>query len=257
MKINIRYFLTNRAMGHRDDESLDEFFQGRLKVIQKMKGYRFSLDPILLCHFVAPGKGKRVLDLGTGCGIIPLILARRDESLRITGVEIQEELADLARRNVRSNGLSERIDIIQGDLKRIDRVLEKGSFDLVLSNPPFRRPDSGRINPSSQKAIARHEVLVSLEDVVRCGREFMAPKGRLALIYPAYRAVDLFLGLRRERLEPKRFRAVHSHLRSPAKMVLVEARKGGGKELEFLPPLVLYEDSGEYTIEMKEIYMSG
>jgi len=238
----------------RDDETLDEIFQGSLKVIQKRMGYRFSLDPILISHFVQTDKDQRVLDLGTGCGIIAMILAKRNESLKIIGVEVQEELADLAQRNVILNRLSERIEIVHQDMKEIDWPHEKGSFDLVLSNPPFRRPDSGRINPLAQKAVARHEIMTSLEDVVRCADRLVVPRGRLALIYPAFRTAHLFFMLRKWEFEPKRLRTIHSHLKAPAKMVLVEAMKGGGEELEVFPPLILYGKGGEYTREMKEIY---
>ena len=238
----------------RDDETLDEIFQGHLRVIQKRKGYRFSLDSILISHFVTTGKKQKVLDLGTGCGIIAMILAKRDESMKITGVELQGDLADLAKRNVVLNRLSERIEIVHQDIRQIDWLLEKGPFDLVLSNPPFRRSNSGRLNPLAQKAIARHEVTASLEDVVRCAHELSAPKGRLALIFPADRTAHLFFTLKKLGIEPKRFRTIHSNLKAPAKMVLVEAMKGGGEELEIFPPLILYDEGREYTREMREIY---
>jgi tRNA1Val (adenine37-N6)-methyltransferase len=236
------------------DESIDEIFHGRLRVIQKLKGYRFSLDPILLCSFVDIARTRKALDLGTGCGIIPLILAKKNESIRIVGVEVQEELADLARRNIELNQLSDRVEIIHGDMRDITPDIKRGSFDLVVSNPPFMRANCGRINPLRQKAIARHELLTSIEDVIKCAREFLIPKGRLALIYPAQRTVHLMFTLRDFRFEPKRFRAVHSYRNENAKMVLVESVMGGGEELEFLPPLVIYEESGKYTDEMNAIY---
>lgn len=236
------------------DESIDEIFQGRLRIIQKVKGYRFSLDPILLCSFIDLGRTKKVMDLGTGCGIIPMILAKKNESIRIVGIEVQEDLADMARRNIALNHLSDRVEIIHRDMRELHGEIERGSFDLVVSNPPFMRADGGRINPLTEKAIARHEILISLEGLVKCARDFLVQKGRLAIIYPAHRAAHLLFTLRKERFEPKRFRSVHSHRGENARMILVESVLGGGEELELLPPLVIYNDSGGYTEEMKEIY---
>jgi tRNA1Val (adenine37-N6)-methyltransferase len=236
------------------DETLDPMFQGRLKVIQKKQGYRFSLDAVLLARLASVSPGDRVIDLGTGCAIIPLILACSTEAETIVGVEIQKELADIALRNVSLNEFNNRISIVNEDLRKLTSLYPPGSFDCILSNPPFRKIDTGRLNMADQKAIARHELRVSLPELLQVGFRLLKPGGRMFLIYPAFRLVDLFYEMRTCKLEPKALQSVHSHIHAPASMALIEGTCGGGIELQVKEPLILYDAGNEYTEALKKIY---
>jgi len=236
------------------DETLDTMFQGRLKVIQKKRGYRFSLDAVILGRLAPVSAGDRVIDLGTGCGIIPLILAVTTSAKEIVGVELQEELAELAIRNVKLNGLTEKITIVKEDLKNLYSFYPAGSFDFIVSNPPFRKQQTGRISPQEQKSLARHEIAVSLAEMLKVASYLLRTQGKIFLIYPAFRLVDLFYEMRKEGIEPKTLQCVHSRVDTPAKMVLVEGMKGGGEELKVKEPLVIYDHEGEYTLALQEIY---
>ena len=236
------------------EETLEALFGGRLNVLQKKSGYRFSIDALLLAHFAKPRPLDRIIELGTGCGIIPLILTYRQRAAKVIGVEIQPSLADLARRNVALNRLSARIKIREKDLKNLRGKSWKGTFDLVLSNPPYRKVGSGRVNPRLEKAWARHEIQATLEDVLLAAHYLLKGKGRLIMIYPASRAADLIHEMRKYHLEPKRLQFVHSHLKDEARLLLVEALKEGRAQVQVLPPLFLYESAGEYTPEAQELF---
>lgn len=221
------------------DETLDPFLDGRIKVLQKRQGYRFSVDAVLLAEFIRIQKNEKAMDLGTGCGILPLILSQTTEGSTFVGVEIQKDLAELARRNVLLNDLQNRISILHMDLRDLPAHYPPGSFHVVFSNPPYRRRRSGRMNPLMEKAIARHEVKTTLDDLISIASHLLGPKGRGYLIYPASRAVDLIAALRKYRLEPKRMRWVHPDLDQEARWVLVEAFKATGVELRVMAPLLL------------------
>ncbi|HIC91328.1 MAG TPA: tRNA1(Val) (adenine(37)-N6)-methyltransferase [Syntrophaceae bacterium] len=236
------------------DETLDTIFNGRLKIIQKRHGYRFSIDAILLPGFFTPQEGETGVDLGTGSGIIPLILASKTRVKRIFGIEIQEDLVEMARRNVTLNHLEDKISIIHGDMKNLEGIFDPESIDWVTSNPPYYRMGSGRINPHLQKAIARHEIKGSLEDVINASRYLLKPMGKMALIYCVERLVDLFYWLRTYNLEPKRLRLVYSDSLSQARFLLVEAIKGSGTELKIERPLYVYKPEGGYSEEIQHFY---
>jgi tRNA1Val (adenine37-N6)-methyltransferase len=243
-----------KTTGILPDETLDAMFQGKLKVVQKKDGYRFSLDAVILGRLAQVSSGDRVIDLGTGCGIIPLILAETTQVKEIVGVEIQEELAEIARRNVALNGFDGIISIVKEDLKNLPSLYPTGSFDFILTNPPFRKRATGRINPQEQKSIARHEIAISLQEVLTVAHFLLKTQGKLFLIYPAFRLVDLFYEMRACDLEPKTLQCVHSRVNTPAKMVLVEGVKGGGIELQVKEPLVIYDAEGKYTESLQEVY---
>jgi tRNA1Val (adenine37-N6)-methyltransferase len=243
-----------RSMRNEAEETLDTLFGGRLKILQKKRGYRFSIDALLLAHFTEPGPDDRVVDLGTGCGIVPLILIFRKKVRRITGVEIQPSLADLARRNAVLNRCSSRFRVWEEDLGRLDQRAKRESFDLVLTNPPYRRVGSGRVNPHTEKAVARHEIRATLEEVLRSAHYLLKDKGRLAMIYPAPRVADLMRGLNKYRLEPKRVQFVHSREGDEARLVLVEALKEGHAQVKILPPFFLYDSSGKYRPAARELF---
>jgi tRNA1Val (adenine37-N6)-methyltransferase len=225
------------------DETLDPFFDGSLQILQKKKGYRFSVDAILLSQFISLRKGEKAIDLGTGCGIVPLLLAKATKAHSFVGIEIQRELAELARRNVALNRLDEHITILHRDFKTLKGVFSPGAFDVVFSNPPYRKRLAGRVNPIPEKAIARHEIKGTLDDLIKMAAYLLPAKGRCYLIYSASRAVDLLFTLRRCNLEPKRLRFVHPKKKEDAKFMLVESVKASGTELKIMEPLVISEST--------------
>lgn len=220
----------------RPGESISDFMDGRLKLIQPDTGYRFSIDAILLSEFVSTRRGDIVVDLGTGCGIIPLVLLLTRSIDYALGLEIQAELAEQAARNAVLNGFDHKMGVIIGDIKH--PPLSPSSADVVICNPPYRRKESGRVNPDPQRAIARHEILTSLSDILDAARRILRVKGRLSMIYPATRLVDIFVRMRGYNLEPKRLRIVYPDLESEVKLVLIEACLGGREGLKILPPLL-------------------
>jgi len=225
------------------DETLDLFLDGRLQIIQKKKGYRFSVDTFLLSQFVRIRKNERVIDLGTGCGILPLLLSQNAKANSFVGVEIQRGLVECAEKNVILNHLEDRVSILKQDFRELKTIFPQGSFDVVLSNPPYREYQTGRINPSMDKAIARHEIKGKLEDLISIASYLLPPKGRCYLIFPALRTVDLFVALRKGNLEPKRIQFVHPRMGEEAKFILVESFKASGVELKIMSPLILEEPS--------------
>lgn len=216
-------------------ESVDVFLNGRLKLIQSRYGYRFSVDAFLLSSFATIKKGDTVVDLGTGCGIIPLLLLASAPVNLAVGLEIQEELADQAARNAALNGFARRMKVIRGDLRF--PPLSPQCADVVLCNPPYRRARSGRPNPDPRKAIARHEILATPNHILAAGARLLRPRGRLAVIYPSTRLVEVTAGMRRFNLEPKRIRMVHPHQEAPAKLALLEAWLGARPGVDILPPV--------------------
>jgi tRNA1Val (adenine37-N6)-methyltransferase len=229
------------------NETLEPFFDGKLQILQKKKGYRFSIDAILLSQFIKIHRNERVIDLGTGCGILPLLLSQTTETHSFIGVEIQKGLAECAIRNAILNHLEDRISILQRDFRELKETFPPGSFDVVLSNPPYRKYRSGRINPSREKAIARHEIKGTLEDLISIASYLLPPKGRCYLIFPALRIVDLFVALRNGKLEPKQLQFVHPHFGEDAKFILMESIKASGAELKIMAPLILHEsDKGRH-----------
>lgn len=239
----------------RDDETLDELFGGRLRIIQKKKGYRFSIDAVLLAHFARLKRGERVIDLGAGSGVISIILALRfPGSGRITGLELQRPLADMARRNVMLNRLGECVDILQGDIRNPSSFLTVKSYDVVVFNPPYRKAGTGRINPDEERALARHEIRGSAADFLQASDRLLRDGGRVYLIYPAKRMVEVLYRMRVLGLEPKNLRVVHSRTSSEGEFILVEGLKGGGEEVKILPPLFIYGEEGGYSGEMQGIF---
>jgi tRNA1(Val) A37 N6-methylase TrmN6 len=247
---------------------MDTLFHGKIKVIQNKSGYRFSIDAVILAHFPNFKDKDIVVDIGCGCGVIPLIIAYRRPQVRLFGLELQEELFDLARRNVITNGLEDRITIQQGDLKNPEGIFfapanlpearpmvrPAAYADWVVSNPPYGRSSSGRLNPKGEKALARHEIAASLWDVLKAARYFLKPRGRAAIIYPARRTASLLSAMRETGLEPKRLQVVYSYPGDEGRFVLVEAVKNGGEGLKILPPFFIYDQARRYSPEMQRLY---
>jgi tRNA1Val (adenine37-N6)-methyltransferase len=232
----------------------DSFFEGRIRIKQHRSGYRFSIDAVILAYHADPRSGDRVVDLGTGCGIIPLILTYRNPSLNVYGIEVQADLAELADRNVKDNHMQERISILCEDMKVLEIGMISGPADLVVCNPPYRKANSGRINPDQQRALARHEIRTTLNDVVQTARRILRPSGRFVTVYTAERMTDLFTQLRSAAIEPKFLRTIHSTWNTEAKLILVEGLKGGRPGLKLGPSLVIYQEDGSYTAEVEKMF---
>lgn len=237
-----------------EDESTDLLLDGRLRVVQRRRGYRFSLDALLLAHFALLGPEDDLVDLGTGSGVLALICAARFGCRRVLGIDIQEGLVAMAGRSVQLNGLSERVEIRPGDVRYPESIGPPQSFSAALLNPPYRRLLSGRMNPDPEKAIARHEVAGTAADFIAAAAFLLGPRGRLFAIYPASRMVELLTRMREKRIEPKRVRLVHSRIGGGAEFVLVEGVKGGREGLKVLSPLFVRGRSGGYTRQMAGIF---
>jgi tRNA1Val (adenine37-N6)-methyltransferase len=238
------------------DKTLDRLLSGSIKILQKRKGYRFSIDSILLANFIRLRRGQKIVDLGTGSGIIPILLGTKVKSTEIWGVEIQEDLAEMAKKNVEINHLSGRIHILQGDARNLVHRMESEGFDIVLTNPPYRRIRSGRLNLQSERAIARHEIMGSLTDMASAAYRLLKPKASFCVVYPAVRIADLITSMRESHLEPKRLRLVYPNIRKGAQLILFESTKGGGPGVEINPPLFIQDLNGLYSEEMRSIYSS-
>jgi tRNA1Val (adenine37-N6)-methyltransferase len=236
-------------------ETVDTLQAYDLQLPQARDGYRFSLDPLLLCDFAEIGSDLRVVDLGTGSGIIPQLLARMGKGRELLGVELQESLAERARRSVALNGLSAQVRIEVGDIRALPREWA-GSFDVALSNPPYRSPGRGRLAPGSERAMARFELAGGLEEFLRAAALLLRSSGRFYVIYLAERLAELLAGMRQSRLEPKRLRLVHARAGASARLVLVEGRKDGRPGMTIDAPLIVFrEEAGrEYTEEMARIF---
>lgn len=232
----------------------DTFFNGRIFVKQDKKGYRFSIDAVLLADFSEIRPPSTIVDLGTGCGILPLILAHRNPGTQFWGIEIQPALADIAMENVMENGMEKRIQILCQDMKTITCDMVSGPVDSVISNPPYRKADTGRINPNSQRAVARHEITIKLEEMLTIVGKILRTTGKFYTIYPSDRTVDLLFGMRQAGIEPKRMRTVHSIKGGEARLVLVEGAKGGRPGLKILDPLIIYKDQDHYTDEVEKMF---
>jgi tRNA1Val (adenine37-N6)-methyltransferase len=234
------------------DETLDPILRGLVQVLQRRRGYRFSLDAVLLAQFAARTPAEQAVDLGTGSGVVALLLAALGGARRVTGLELQPGLAALARRSVALNGLEERVAIVEGDL-RDSRALPRQGFDLVLSNPPFRPADRGDRSPDPERALARHEIAATLADVARAAKRLVRSNGRVCLIYPAARMAETFHALGAAGLCPRVLRIVHPRAAEPAELFLVESRPAKAGPLVVQPPLVVFEADGRYTAELRRM----
>lgn len=236
------------------NERIDDLMRDGLKLIQNTDIFCFGMDAVLLSTYAKAGKNDRVLDLGTGNGIIPVLMQSKNPGSTYTALEIQENSADLAIRNVELNNLSDRISVVKGDIKEASRLFGEASFNVVTSNPPYMNENHGIVNPDSAKAIARHELLCSLEDVVREAGKCLKSKGKMYMVHRPNRLVDIFDTMRRHHLEPKRMRLVYPYVNKAANMVLIEAVKGGNSQLIVEEPLIVYKEDGTYTDALLKMY---
>jgi tRNA1Val (adenine37-N6)-methyltransferase len=238
----------------KENERIDDLQRNHLRIIQKTDGFCFGMDAVLLSGFAAVKPGERVLDLGTGTGIIPILLSAKTEGEHFTGLEIQEEIAGMAKRSVSMNGLEEKIEIVNGDIKEASRIFGAASFDVVTTNPPYMNDAHGLKNPTEVKAISRHEVLCTLEDVVREGAKVLKHGGRMYMVHRPHRLIEILNTMTKYRLEPKRMKLVHPFRDKEANMVLIEAVRGGGAWMKVEPPVIVYKEPGVYSEEIYDIY---
>ncbi|UFJ40522.1 tRNA1(Val) (adenine(37)-N6)-methyltransferase [Brevibacillus humidisoli] len=235
-------------------ERIDDLLTNELKIIQSHEVFCFSMDAVLLARFASVPKRGRVMDLCTGNGAIPLMMSTRSRGVIIEGLEIQPRLYDMARRNVLLNGLEQRIRMHHGDVKQAVTQFGYGQFDLVTCNPPYMPAASGEVNERDHFAIARHEILLTLEDVIRVSSQLLRNGGKVALVHRATRLIDIVTLMRQYKIEPKKMRLVHPRRNTEPNMVLIEGMRGGRPELRIQPPLIVYEQGEEYCEELYQIY---
>ena len=238
----------------KDEERLDDLQRNGYQIIQKKDGFCFGMDAVLLSGFAAVKPGEKAIDLGTGTGIIPILLEAKYEGEHYTGLEIQDEVAEMAARSVALNHLEERVSIVKGDIKEASRLFGAASFDVVTSNPPYMNAAHGLKNPDLPKAIARHEVLCTLDDVAREAAKLLRPGGRFYMVHRPHRLIEIITALTKYKLEPKRMKMVHPFVDKEANMVLIEAVRGGKSMIKVEAPIVVYREPGVYTQEIYDIY---
>ena len=246
--------LSNIDVLLKEGERIDDLQRNGLKIIQNSEKFCFGIDAVLLSDFSKVRKNEKVLDIGTGTGIIPILLTAKTEGLHFTGLEIQEESADMANRSVIMNSLSEKVEIVNGDIKDGLKLFERESFNVITSNPPYMIESAGEGNEDEPKSIARHEIKCTLDDVIREGSKLLKVGGRFYMVHRPFRLVEIFETFRKYHLEPKRMRMVHPYINKEPNMVLIEALKGGKPRLTVEKPLIVYNEAGKYTDEIYEIY---
>ena len=235
-------------------ERFDDLERNGYKIIQNPEKFCFGMDAVLLSGFAQAGEGTKVLDLGTGTGIIPILMAAKTGAGHITGLEIQEESADMARRSVAYNNLQDRIDIVTGDIKDASVIFGASSFDVITTNPPYMIADHGLTNPDAAKAIARHEIKCTLRDVITQSAKLLKPGGHFFMVHRPFRLGEIFPLMTEMKIEPKRMRLVYPYVDAEPNMVLIEGSRGGKPRLTVEKPLIVYKEQGVYTDEIYDIY---
>lgn len=240
----------------REDETLDDLQLRGIKIIQKKSGFRFGVDAVLLANFAKVKKNGRVIDLCSGTGIIPFIIAGKTEASSIIGIEIQEEFVEMANRTSKYNNLEQRVSFLHKDLKDTKFLKSIEKSDIVTVNPPYKLHNAGIINPNDKSAIARHEVCCTLEDVIVAARILLKDNGRLFMVHRPERIADILTLMRKHKIEPKRIKFIHPKPSKAPNIVLVEGQRDGGAFLKFEDPLYVHEENGDYSRELREIYSS-
>ena len=237
-----------------EDETIDDLQLKGLKLIQKKDGFKFGIDAVLLSDFANVKSKHEVIDLCTGTGIIPFLIYGKYNPQNICGLEIQEEMVGMAKRSVKLNSLEGRVSFYNEDLKNVEYLKRFKKFDVVTVNPPYKLNNSGIINPNDKLAIARHEILCNLEDVIYASRILLKDNGRLFMIHRPERLADIFTIMRKYKIEPKRVKMIHPKIGKAPNIVLVEGQRDGGAYLKWEPPLYVYDENGKYTKEIDSIY---
>ncbi|MBR4026383.1 MAG: tRNA1(Val) (adenine(37)-N6)-methyltransferase [Lachnospiraceae bacterium] len=237
-----------------ENERLDELHRNGYFIIQHPGRFCFGMDAVLLSGFAHVKKNETVLDLGTGTGIIPILLEAKTQGKHFTGLEIQTESADMAMRSVQYNGLEEKVSIVTGDIKDASKIFGASSFDVITTNPPYMIGEHGLKNPTDAKAIARHEVLCNLDDILRESARILKPNGRFYMVHRPFRIAEIFSKMVAYKIEPKRMQLVYPYVDKEPNMVLIEGLRGGKSRLTVEKPLIVYEKAGVYTQEIYDIY---
>lgn len=235
------------------DETIDDLQNG-YRLIQKKDAFRFGVDAVLLADFADIKKSDSIVEMGTGTGIISILLHAKKQPKKITAIDIQEDMAEMAVRSMALNNIQETIEVRCMDLKEAPSLLGKSQYDSVVTNPPYVKKECGIINPSETKAIARFEIACTLEDVVQSAKSLIRPGGKFFMVHRADRLVDIIYTMRSLQMEPKRIRFVHSSIGKRPHLILIEGARGGNPELKFMDPLYIYDEKGEYTEEIYRIY---
>ena len=235
-------------------ERIDDLQRNGYRIIQAPSRFCFGMDAVLLSGYAQAGEGARVLDLGTGTGIIPILMEAKTKAAQLIGLEIQKESAEMARRSVALNDLQDKIQIVDGDIKEAGQLFDAASFDVITCNPPYMISQHGLQNPDSPKAIARHEVLCTLEDVIKASARLLKPGGKLYMVHRPFRLAELMVVMHDYKIEPKRMRLVHPFIDHEPNMVLIEGVRGGKPRMTVDSPLIIYESQGVYTKELMNIY---
>ncbi|MDD4569875.1 MAG: tRNA1(Val) (adenine(37)-N6)-methyltransferase [Tepidanaerobacteraceae bacterium] len=235
-------------------EHIDDLLCNGLKIIQHQNSYRFAIDAVLLANFTKAGKKDKIIDLGTGSGVIALLLSAKTDAKEITGIEIAQEAFDRAARSVKMNQLQERVKIVHGDLKEAVKIFGQESFSVVVTNPPYMTLKEGKISPNPDVALARHEVASTLQDVVKAARQLLTFGGRFYMVYRTVRIADAIHVMKVRGLEPKILCFIHPRAGKSPNLFLIMAQKGASPGVKILPPLVVYNDDRSYTQEINEIY---
>lgn len=238
----------------REGERLDDLQRMGYQIIQHPGRFCFGMDAVLLSHFATVKKGSRVLDMGTGTGVLPLLLCALSQDSHFDALEIQEESVDMATRSVLWNGLEERICVTQGDIKDASRIYGRQVFDAVVTNPPYMNDGRGLVNPDLPRAIARHEIYCTLDDLLREAAAVLKPKKSLFLVHRPQRLPEIFQTMRRYHLEPKRMQMVHPYIHREPSVVLIEAVRDGSPFLRTEPPIIVYQDTNVYTQQILDMY---
>lgn len=246
--------MSKRDIILKENERIDDLQRNGYCIIQDPDRFCFGMDAVLLSGFATAKDGAQVLDLGTGTGIIPILLAAKTKAAHLTGLEVQADSADMAGRSVALNGLEEKINIVTGDIKEADKLFHAASFDVITCNPPYMIGAHGLKNPEDAKAIARHEILCTLEDVISQAAKLLVPGGRFFLVHRPFRLAEIIVTLTKYRLEPKRMRLVYPFADKEPNMVLLEAVRGGRPRMTVEKPLIVYSEPGVYMPEIYEVY---
>ncbi|MCF2669035.1 MULTISPECIES: tRNA1(Val) (adenine(37)-N6)-methyltransferase [Lachnospiraceae] len=236
------------------EERLDDLQIKGYEIIQSPGRFCFGMDAVLLSSYAKVRKRELALDLGTGTGILPILLEAKNEGEHYTGLEIQEESADMARRSVSHNGLEDKIDIVTGDIKEASGIFGAASFHVITTNPPYMIGEHGLKNENEALYIARHEALCTLDDILRESARLLKPKGRFYMVHRPFRLPEILAKMSAYGIEPKRMRLVYPHIDKEPNMVLLEGLRGGRPRMQVEPPLIVYRKDGEYTEELLEIY---
>ncbi len=235
-------------------ERLDDLQVKGYRIIQNPNKFCFGMDAVLLANFTRVKKGEKALDLGTGTGIIPILLEAKTQGESFTGLEIQEESADMARRSVAFNHLEDKVEVVTGDIKEASGIFGGASFDVITINPPYMIGGHGILNAADAKVIARHEVLCTLEDIIRESAKILKPGGRFYMVHRPFRLVEIFSKMCAYKIEPKRMRMVHPYIDKEPNMVLIEGRRGGNPRMTVERPLVVYKEVNVYADELLTEY---